>query len=445
MSGTRAGRTVHVLCASPDAPNPGMTSVDLAFDSVAGQSDADDVTYWRLYDQSEWREPVGGSSPVGDGAFRDDRTGLVYQNLRGRLDEFLDAGAVVYWGDFMHMQFYLNATVDILTKKMGTFADRNSAWDFVYRHLLLRGQPPGVLDRVLSYGTTLSFNTPDDYAGEYGTELSSFLSRVHRVWCRDSYSALIAQTARGAQDQVCKGTDAAFLLGGRDDRERSEQVGVFFGRSALAPESLARLGRSLAGRLDLKPFWLPWGGEPAFWPVQQRKRFRAAWPGLEHLSSRPTLGMRAATYRSIGRRTPMPATTATFAELLEQVAQSRLIITDTYHLAINAWRLGTPVICVVDRPKSIWSVNSGGVGVRRDKREDLYSQLECTRLLVSADSLPRKIDSVVGPLAGYLTDERLLGVTHERIAQLTAQSRGWVVDTLNSLVARSDAQTASAV
>jgi hypothetical protein len=149
--------------------------------------------------------------------------------------------------------------------------------------------------------------------------------------------------------------------------------------------------------------------------------------------------MRAATYRAIGRGTPAPSTTASFEELLEQVAQSRLIITDTYHLAINAWRLGTPAICVVDRPKNIWSVNSGGAGVRRDKREELYSQLECTGLLVDGDDLPRKIDSVVTPLIDYVTDDRLLSVTHDRISTLAAQSRGWVVNTLNTLLGPSEA------
>lgn len=443
MSGSDAGRSVNVLCASPDAPNSGMTSVDLAFNALAGQLAADRVVYWRLYDQSEWLEPVGGSSPVGPGAFKDDRSGLTYQNVRGRLDEFLDADAVVYWGDFMHMQFYLSAHVDILTKKMRAFSDRSTAWDSVYRHLLLRGQPDEVLDRVVSFGTTMSFNTPADYAGEYGTELNSFLSRVHRIWCRDSYSALIAQVARPTQVASCKGTDAAFLLGERDRRERSEQVGVFFGRSALPPEPLARLGRAVSSRLDLKPFWLPWGHEPAFWPMQQRKRFRAAWPGLEHLSSQASFGMRAATYRDVSRGRRIPAVQASFEELADQIARSRLIITDTYHLAINAWRLGTPAICVVDKPKGMWSVNSGDAGARRDKREDLYSQLECTKLLVPGYQLPRNLDAVVGGLADYLNDDRMLEVTHDRIADMTKQSRGWVVDSLNSLLARSDTPAAA--
>jgi hypothetical protein len=94
-----------------------------------------------------------------DRSFADESTGLVYQNLRGRLDEFLDADAVVYWGDFMHMAFYLQVNIDTLTKSMG-ICSVDEAHDLVYRNLLLSGQPDNVMSRVMSFGTTLSFN-PD--------------------------------------------------------------------------------------------------------------------------------------------------------------------------------------------------------------------------------------------------------------------------------------------
>lgn len=130
---------VNVLCAPPNGRNPGMASVDLAFEAVARHLNSD-ITYWRLWDQSEWYEPPGGSRGLGEGAFGDETSGLSYRLARGRLEEFLDADAVVYWGDFHHMSVYLDQTADVLHRRMGV-ASRQEANAIAADFLLLRGQP----------------------------------------------------------------------------------------------------------------------------------------------------------------------------------------------------------------------------------------------------------------------------------------------------------------
>ncbi|WP_435736842.1 hypothetical protein V5D56_19065 [Cellulosimicrobium sp. PMB13] len=395
-----------------------MTTVDLSFEAVSRSLGLDDVVYWRLWDQSEWRTPVGGSSVLDDGSFADEGTGLVYRNLRGRLDEFLDADAVVYWGDFLHMAFYLEANVDTLSRRMG-ITSRAQAREIADRTLLLAGQSDDVLARVMSFGTTLSFNTADDYRSDYGDALRSFAGRAHRVWFRDTYSAWIAQLAGANAGASAKGVDAAFLLPPGPSVPSSGRLGVFFGRSALSPETLARLGRQLATSLDLRPRWIPWGHEPAFWPVADRRRFRLAWPGLELEELSVGLGTRLRHARAVVARTPAEHTARLpFDGLVARVAACDVVVTDTYHLAVNAWRLGIPAVCVVDRPPRIWSVNSGSQGTRRDKREELYSQLDASELLVSVEDLASHVRETVARIADRLADRAAMDFVLGRVRQV---------------------------
>ena len=104
----------------------------------------------------------------------------------------------------------------------------------------------------------------------------------------------------------------------------------------------------------------------------------------------------------IGGRPPAPEPDVTFDKLLEIIADSRLVLTDTYHLAVLAWRLGTPAVCLTEagETSSGWSVNLGHGGTARDKRVDLYSQLDVLPLLADPRREPtreaRRICEVLG-------------------------------------------------
>jgi hypothetical protein len=425
---------INVLCAPPSAPNPGMATVDLAFAEIAAKEHFPGVTYWRLWDASEWLGE--GQLPPAEAPreFLDADTGLRYQNLRGRLDEFLDAEAIVFWGDFLHMAEYLAMNADILTRHLRLFDDLDVARDYAERHLLLKGQSDEVLRRVVTYGTTLGFNTTQDYADSYGSYLRSFLGRVHRTWGRDTYSALIAQLARPEADEATKGTDAALLLGERSHRDREPSLGVFIGRSQLDPAEVAKLGRALTGRLRLAPKWVEWGTEPAFWPMNHRKRLRVAWPGLEHGAQLPSLQERWSTYRGVLAGERRAASASRPAELVDELSRHSLVLTDTYHLAVNAWRVGTPAICLIDPPsRAGWDVNSGGSLAARDKRAEFYSQIEATPLLVESRRLAGPMGELVDGIAGFVSDVEPIEVVHSRIAGMRASARAQFVGAIRGL------------
>jgi hypothetical protein len=429
----QASPRVHVICAPPNGRNPGMASVDLAFDRVATSLGLTDVTYWRMWDVSEWIDHRRGASLEPREMYVDEDSGLSYRPLRGAVDAALDADLIVYWGDFLHMAVYQTQTEDVLVRRIGACAP-DEARELVARTFMLRGVDPGVRERAITFGSTLSMNSGADYASEYGADLTTLLRNVRGAWMRDPYSAQITRTLRES-DQSHQCADAAFLLhdGSAHPRPRTGRLGVFIGRSKVRPEAVALFGRQLTQRLNLRARWIPWGEAPAFWPVNGRRRFRVTWPELEQRSdewSRSDLLLTTVTALR-GVRAPHPPTSA--RELIHGLTSYDVILTDTYHLAINAWAQGIPAVCLVDDGGPVWSVNSGDPDSRRDKRIDLYSQLDALGLIVKVDDLVGGSRAQSDRIAEYLETRGLLDVAFDRVSALRGQSSAAITSVFGRL------------
>jgi hypothetical protein len=425
---------VNVICAPPNGRNPGMTSVDLAFAKVAEAAGLTNVTFWRLWDVSEWLEFRDGAELAERPVYEDQDTATTYRSLRGRLEEVLSGDRVVYWGDFMHMAVYQRQMADVLSRRIG-LCPPAEAEDVVAKTLMLRDADESVLAQVLSYGSTLSMNTWQDYAAAYGRDLERFMSNVGGVWARDGYSAQVVRSIRGADRGAAQGLDAAFLL--HDGIHRGGKgLGVFIGRSSVQPEVVASFGRHLAKALQTDANWIPWGTPPAFWPVDARRRFRAAWPALEHDDPSPARIDLLRTSVAALRGMPKPASESVgLREVIFGLSDFDFVLTDTYHLAINAWAQGVPAVCLVDEGGSGWSVNSGEPDMRRDKRIDLYSQIEALGLIVKIRGLNRRVAHEVDRVVELLTDSRMLGVVLNRIDTERRQSFDSIVAQLRADVA----------
>lgn len=160
-----------------------------------------------------------------------------------------------------------------------------------------------------------------------------------------------------------------------------------------------------------------------------RKRLRLAWPELE-LGEPLDKRDRVEHLREVVRGPRLEDEIVPAHELFRRVADCQAILTDTYHLAVNAWRIGTPAVLLYDRRSSKgWNVNSGA-GVGRDKRHDLYSQLDALPLLVDLDAPP-------GASAARALGEAVIELRDPvaaRAAAIGNRARGLVVDSLQRLV-----------
>ena len=73
---------------------------------------------------------------------------------------------------------------------------------------------------------------------------------------------------------------------------------------------------------------------------------------------------------------------------LENLRQYRVIVTDTYHVCVNAWNLGIPAICLVENEFSE-TRNTGVLNYfsRRDKKQLFMSMYDALDFLVPTNEL----------------------------------------------------------
>ena len=94
--------------------------------------------------------------------------------------------------------------------------------------------------------------------------------------------------------------------------------GVFYGRTPAAGLGpMLAFARHLSSALQYKPRWLPW------FAARRRTRWLAKVAGF-----------------SAPQRWSPPGS------ILSELSGYSLVVTDTYHLCVNAWRMGIPTVCI---------------------------------------------------------------------------------------------------
>ncbi|KJK41306.1 hypothetical protein UK15_00240 [Streptomyces variegatus] len=312
------GRVAVITAPNIGYRNTGMLTVDLAFESLRRRMDtaAFDATWYTLHTPE--------TVPLRDGA-RGAEFPFRFHPLAEHLDTLRDHDAVVFWGDFLHTRHYLAQDATNRLLDFGFAADRDDARGQLNRALLFADQPDEVLARTLSYGGTILHNTQSDYEDkEYGPLFSRLVRRSHRMWVRDPLSA--AKIAHLRRDRTTDhfGSDAALLSrpGDLDHLPTTEwsrsvpdggAIGVFLGARTPIPDWLPVFCQGLSDRLGAPLEWLPWFD-------------RDVPAAVSHIAARPG--------------------DPTVGDLVGVLPRYRLVITDTYHLAVNSWGAGTPAVCV---------------------------------------------------------------------------------------------------
>jgi hypothetical protein len=218
------------------------------------------------------------------------------------------------------------------------------------------------------------FNRIGDYAsGQYSENLKNLLARVRNVWMRDPFSALRVGHLTGDYENTCIGMDCSVLLRNGDlevlKRNHSQgkelgkgKIGVFFHRNSKNLAKQFRFARKLALSVGLKAQWLPWRMDQR---IGSKKRW--SFPSLETVFSE---------------------TGPSEGDLFDLLANYEFVITDTYHVCVNAWRLGTPAICIGEYlTENEWDVSCGPAHAWRDKRWIFYSMIEALDYYVHAHEL----------------------------------------------------------
>ncbi len=229
----------------------------------------------------------------------------------------------LFWGDLLHMRQYLNSIRGLLRPSSAPPEDL----------LLLTSSPIEVVSRAVSFGTTFLYHSATDLtAEEYGPSFRRFLTHARLVMPRDIVS-LSQVAAVMPRSSVAPGLDATQLFCGEADWREAFPEGT--DTSLVSPDALlcyfargkhdvADLRHAVGAFSDVfgQPVrWLPWGD-------------RLSFPHLGEYESRLELEDLS------GGRAPR------LSALLEALAAARCVLTDTYHVAVIAWSLGTPAMIV---------------------------------------------------------------------------------------------------
>jgi hypothetical protein len=369
-------RKISVICAPAPKPNPGMASVDFAFYALSRRYGfAEQVTYYQLYPHDELH------SRARTDLEREIRTRqslpFEYRNFRHGLEDIFASDRIVFWGDFLHAADYHEAAARRLVK-IGLAGSFEEALGRVRNHYFLRNAPAEIWPRVLAFGGNLLFNRLGHYAdGSYASQVQQFFQKVGKVWMRDVYSAARVNELRNDYEFSYLGCDGSLLLTSEDLEQLpynncydhvgagKGHAGIFFGRNKCNPAIMARFARDLCRRLGIKGQWIPWGLSKGFGRMKKKVGRRFSGMEIREYPTPPTLG-----------------------DLQRMLGHCDVVISDTYHVCVNAWRLGVPAVCLgqalVRQPDNI---NSGNAFAWRDKRQVFYGMHDAMEYYVYIEEL----------------------------------------------------------
>jgi hypothetical protein len=369
-----------VICAPPPWPNPGMATVDLALGSVLRRSGIRAMPrYFQLYSMAQHLALVDPRRRAR--ALARHQLPFDYRSLLNGPDEALDSDAVVFWGDYTHAHAYVHDVAGILAdaRLKPSYAD---ALHGIYDTLFLDRCDDRALARTLTCGETLLSNGCRAYSDpSYARHAERFYRRVAGVSMRDPYSAMRVMRFRG-DDEVPIGSDCALLIADEDiaalprsawtaTHELPDRpvVGVFFGRTTGDVRPIGRFVGDLCHVLGLTAQWLPWldGAVPPS-PRDEMSSCCSVMTMTDEWETPPTLG-----------------------DVLGRLAAYRCVVTDTYHLCVNAWRVGVPALCIGEAlvPPGTCDVSAGWSGAWCDKRHVFYAAHEAAEYYVFREELER--------------------------------------------------------
>ncbi len=341
-----------------------------------------------------------------------DKLTLQYQgSLNFDLKMLKKEDILIFWGDFLHAHHYLKNDLFRITKEkidkpkkyIPKFLQNKKLYDYnensylhsSYRFYLLKNVKKWHWGKTISFGTTL---VGDDHFNimkqeNYCEAFTYFIKNIDRIWTRDMYSALQISHIRKEYSHSYLGIDAALLIGPDDydtfldkpsiNLPDADHILTHFIRTKAPIDQLLSLADNLAKELEMPLYWLPWLRQ------LDDKRFHIQTPTLKD----SILQLEAKTY----------------SDLIHSIRNASLLITDTYHLALIAWRLKVPVLCIGSGLQHPYST------VDDKKKEIFYTMYNMLPFYFYAEELddPEKVSTYIKMIKNEFTDQkRIMEIIH---------------------------------
>lgn len=357
--------------------NLGMLTVDYAIQNIIKEIKAEDkIDIW-----SPW-SPYNQTIEAIKNKERDNFN-LNHKYNFSDYEKIRSDHTIFFWGDFQWGRDYqIQSSRRILDQKISGNSTELEQLSY-NRFMLSKLYQENSNVNIMSYGTTLFQNRILDYQDEkYISNLEWLVKSAQFVKFRDPYSAFICEHLRQDYDTNYWGLDAAMLntknelLSLSKDEFTNQyqgQIGYFFGRSTGGYPLFhtAVFLNKLKKKLNKNIIRLPWAN------FSGSKLFVSRFDNLLKMAGLV--------------KSPFENDTYMTGDILGAISKCSVIITDTYHVAINAITLNVPVIMLPEfSPKSQRNANMGYLESWRDKRVLLYQSLSLNDLMVLPDKLNDK-------------------------------------------------------
>lgn len=419
-------KKIVVSCApagTGSGSNLGMNTVDFAIENIIKENKLEDFVSvnrpWESYFPDAKNKYPSHME-------RDFELGNIHYNNFNLIDEEKELPkAVLYWGDFQHGLDYQVQTAKRLKKvatKKGWFKNlydaqflEKSKDYFLLNNFFKKGELP--FD-VAMYGVTLFQNGLNDYLNEeYYENLKWLYENSIFSKTRESYSANTIASLKNNYKDSFLGVDCA-LLNTKEEMLSLTQnqpkefdnfdgnIGVFFGRSTKSLSKLKLLNflNKISKKLDKDLVSLPW-----------------------NYFSGGLLGDNLGIYtKGLRNYHSLKGVEFTAGDIFQGMSNLSLIITDTYHVAINAIGLNIPVVCIYEpSPQINRDANMGYRYAWRDKRALLFQNNNMSDFLINSEDLKRSetINEKIDNIFHLVNNKNLTDISYKNIHSIAKRDR----------------------
>lgn len=383
-------RKVVIRCAAAGigkGSNLGMNTVDYAIYNIIQNNEVlrDKVILSRPW--PSYIKDSNGNYP--EYQLRDDFPMEFWYDYMDKTQEHEKSG-LVFWGDFQHgYDYHIQASKRLkhVSSLIGISKTQAECGDITRDYFLLRDhfQKRKLPYPVLMYGGTFFQNSLKDYFDdEYFSNLKWLYKNASFAKVRDPYSASIVNQITGNYEKNYLGVDAALLntkeellslpqLNSPQLNIFEESIGVYFGRSTKgfpkkhALQLISEFSKEMATKIVNIP-WAYFSSGLFSYSLDRKKGIFINRSPIKSINDEFTPG-----------------------DILKGMSKLKLIITDTYHVALNGIALGIPVICIYEPfPSDTRNANMGYIESWRDKRTLFFLTNNLSDFLISSYSLKDK-------------------------------------------------------
>ena len=338
-------KTISIVLASSEAfRNTGMFSVDLA-------------AYYFFttnFSNCEIKFYVFHLSPESDYPYE----ALVPYSTYNKIDpenvnDLHSSDLIVYWSDFFHTRHFLEQYMEnyVFSKS----SDYEADLDLFYKAFFLEGADESVFNKTIAFGNSMMFLDPAERSNydRYAFNLWDLYQQIRMSAPRDTVSH--KNVMELLRKSVVQGCDPAFLLPTFQQAPKTNKLGLFIGRRTnIKLMDIFNVVR-FANKNDLEIEWIDW--------MRNTESFFLR--AIRHPSQAKNLLLHCTLKLFFGKKK-----VHCYENDLTTLSRFTMVVTDTYHLAINSVKDGVSTFCISDT-----SNERGGQLDLHDKKKQVLFEM----------------------------------------------------------------------